>query len=318
MLPHVSFIVCTYNSKVLVAKCLDSIIKQRYKGKIEIILVDGGSDKKTLSLLNKYKNKYNFIRILNNKKRLPEGYGNGKWLGWKQVKGDFVAIVDQDNELQGINWINDMIEPFSDKEIFGCACKLMVDKRDNLTNRYVALQGTDPFFAYRSLDGIINLKKLGEDKGNYTVFENNINNLIITGGNCFVYRKKYLDKLGGYTQDTENILKIIKSGYNKIAIPKNAYTHHMAVKGFSDFIKKKIKWAKSYKGKSNFSYFPKNANGRFKFILNVLFSIIILPYFIIGFIKFIKTKEKAWLLNGWMQFITFFIYFLFTFIRRII
>lgn len=313
----ISFIVCTYNSPELVKKCLNSILKQKYKGKKEIIIVDGGSDKDTQEILNNYKKKFNDIKILHNKKKLPEGYGRGKWLGWKNCHGEFVFIIDQDNELQGENCINEMLKPFEKESIFGCACRLAVKPSDSLTNKYIALVGTDPFFAYRSLDGVINLRRIGEDRRDYTVITLDKDNILITGGNCFVYKKKYLDNVGGYTQDTENISKLIKSGYNKIGVSKKACTHHLATKGFLDFIKKKKKWARAYKQKrkEHFSYMPKNKKERKDFILNLFFILAVLPNLFIAIRQFVKTREKAWFLHPILTFITGFIYFFYTFTR---
>ena len=309
----ISFIVCSYNYPEI-SKCLDSILRQKYKGKIEILIVDGGSNEETLRVIKNYAKRFKNVKILNNKEKLPEGYGKGKWFGWKKAKGNFVAIVDQDNELQGENWINEMLMPFKE-DIFGCACKLVVNKEDSLTNQYIALQGTDPFLAYKSLDGIINLKKIGEDKGNYIIFEINKRNLIITGGNCFVYRKKDLDKVGGYIQDTDNIVRLVNSGKNKIAIPKNAGTHHLAVKSFIDFIRKKKKWAKTYRPAGNFSYIPRTREERKDLIINLFLISTIIPNFFIAIKKIAETGEKAWILHPILTFITEFIYFFYAFVR---
>lgn len=312
----ISFIVCSYNSPELIERCISSILKQKYKGKKEILIVDGGSDEKTLEILNDFKRKYKEIKIINNEKKLPEGDGMGKWLGWKRAGGDFVFIVDQDNEIEGENFIEEMLYPFKNEKIFGCACRLKIDHNDNLTNQYIALVGTDPFFAYRSLDGLINIKNIGIDKGKYSIVELKKDNLMITGGNCFVYKKKFLDEVGGYVQDTENILKLVKNGYNKIGIPKNQYTHHYATKGFVDFIKKKIKWALVYNKKSGeFSYLPKNKEEKNDFVINLLFIVFIVPNLVIATKKFIQTGEKAWFLHPILTFIAGFIYFFLTFIR---
>jgi len=310
----VSFLICTYNSPKLISKCLDSILNQKYKKK-EIIIVDGGSNPETLKIIEEYKAKFKNIRVFHNKNRLPEGYGNGKWMGWKKCRGEFVFIVDQDNELQGKNCLDEMLKPFKEG-VFGCACRLALNPNDNLTNKYISLIGTDPFFAYRSLDGIINLKKIGEDIKDFTIVQLNKNNLLITGGNCFIYKKKYIDKVGGYVQDTENIVRLVERGYDEIAIPKKASTHHYAINGFVDFVRKKIKWARTYKVKNGkFSYLPKNNEETKYFILNLAYSMLILPNLIIAIMQFLKTREKAWFLHSIMPFITGFIYFLFSFMK---
>jgi hypothetical protein len=176
--------------------------------------------------------------------------------------------------------------------------------------------GTDPFFAYRSLDGIKSIKKVGQDKKEYTLVELDRENPLITGGNCFLYKKKYLDDQGGYVQDTENILKLVKAGYNKLAIPKKAFTHHFAVKGFFDFLRKKRKWANSYEKKDKeFSYMPKSRGAKRQFILNLFFISTIIPTTWVGLKQFVKTRKKEWLLHPILSIYTESIYFLYTFLR---
>ena len=313
----ISFIICTYNSPELIKKCADSIISQKYKGNFEIIFADGGSDSKTIKLLNDYKKKLKCVRILINKEKLPEGLGKGKWLAWKNARGEFIAIVDQDNELIGENCIMEMLKPFYTEDIFGCACKVILRKKDSLTNRYIALMGTDPVLAYRSLDGIINLKKNQIEKKDYFIFKINKESIILTGGNCFIYKKSCLDDVGGYVQDTENIMKLVKFGHNKMAVSKKAYTHHFATKGFFDFLAKKKKWAITYSKKRNseFSYTPKTKNERKALILNLFFIFVIIPNIFIATKKYIETRELSWYLHPILAFLTSIIYILFSFVK---
>ena len=52
--PKISIITVCLNSEKTIKKCLDSVINQNYpKKKIEYIVIDGGSDDKTLSIIKK-------------------------------------------------------------------------------------------------------------------------------------------------------------------------------------------------------------------------------------------------------------------------
>ncbi len=320
MKPVISFIICTYNSPYLITKCIDSILKQKYSGKKEILIVDGESNQETLDLIREYEKKNKNIKVINNKEKLPEGYGKGKWLGWKKCKGEYVFIIDQDNELIDEECVENMLIPFKKEKIFGCVCRLFLDKKDNLMNKYTALVGTDPFLAYRSLDFLINFKDLSKE-GDYSIFKIKKDNAIITGGNCFVYNRKILDSVGGYVQDTQNIVNLINRGYNLVAISNKSFTHHSAFNGFFDFIKKKKKWARVYASKnikkknSDFSYIPRTKTERKKLILNIFLITTIFPNFLISLRQVIKTRLKIWAIHPILTFITGFIYFYYAFLK---
>ncbi len=308
----ISFIVCSYNAPELITKCINSILRQKYSGKKQILIVDGGSDEATLNVIENMHKRHGEITLIKNKNKLPEGYGMGKWLGWKKADGNYVFIIDQDNELEGDNCVNEMLMPFEKKDVFGCLCRVKTDYNDNLTNQYVSFMGTDPFLAYRTVDILISLKKIEEDYGKYSLVRISPKNILITGGNCFVYKKKYLDSIGGYIQDTQNVMNLVNKGYDCVAIAKNAHTHHRATKGFFDFIKKKQKWAKTYNfsvEKTNkFSYMPSTKIQRKEFILNLFFIATFFPTLVIAMKKIIETREKAWILHPILSFITLFIY----------
>ena len=308
--PKISILICVYNRPKMTSMCLKSILQQEYNGEVEILLIDGGSDKNTLGLLKNYEKKYPQVQIIYNKKRLPEGYGYGKWLGWKKSTGELIAIVDNDNILQNKFCIKNMTDALlQEKDSFGCACELEYNSHNNFINRYISLQGTDPFMAYNSLDGIIKIKKIGKDKGKYILYEIDKKNPIITGGNCFIYKKNILDKLGGYTKDVENINKLIKSNYNKIVISKLAKTNHLAVNGFLEFIRKKKKWAIEYAtpNETGSSYLS-NKTGRKHFLINLFFISSVIPNIFIGSLMFAKDNKKEWLALPFMKFLTLFIY----------
>lgn len=309
-LPNVSFIIPTYNGKKLVKRCLNAILSQKYPRKnIEIIAVDGGSIDGTLELLKKYP-----VKIINNKKRFPEGKGMGKSQGVKAAKNELIVFVDQDNEIQGDSWLLNMVEPLiKDKEIIGCACKLKVEKRDNITNRYLSLVGTDPFAIYRSIEGRMALNKINlKDEGNYFTYIIKTENCLCTGGNCFIIRKKLLNEIHGYTQDVEMIYELASRGKNKLAIPKNAYTHHLTINNYLEFLKKRNFWAMHQRSKNlegrKYSWEPKTFREYKTFLSFFIKAITIIPNFIISLKCYIKTKESAWLLHAPSVFLITLIY----------
>ncbi len=90
--PLISIIMPNYKSKALEVS-IRSVLKQSYKN-IELIIVDGGSGKKTIKTLKKYNSKIDFWISEKDK---------GMWHAWnkgfKLANGRFVGIVDSSNKL---------------------------------------------------------------------------------------------------------------------------------------------------------------------------------------------------------------------------
>lgn len=290
--------ICTYNGKALVQRLLESIQQQDYPGKIEIICVDGGSSDGTRELLKQFR-----VRIHHNKQRFPEGRGMGKAQGVELAQHEFVLIVDQDNMLVGKDSLKSLVGPLlADKEIFGVACRLYVEKQDNLTNRYLSYVGTDPFAAYRSIEGKLALGKIHlQDAGSYQSYVIQQHDNLCTGGNCFLYRKKDLDEIGGYTQDVDVIAALVRKGRKKIAIPKEARTHHLAVSGFWEFLKKKWKWGWHYALENssgrNVSWYPRGFREHLWMMGYISGNLIVLPNLFIGMKQALHYRDAAWLLH---------------------
>ena len=271
--PFVTFVICSKDKNKL-ANCLRALKTQNYpKNKLEFLIMTGF---------------------------MPEGEGSGKQVGCRIAKGEFIAIVDEDNIVQGPEWLNQMLQPMlEEKTIIGSHCRLLIDHKDSLINQYVALVGTDPLFAYRSVDGLHFRNNKFID---WFEIDMNKSNMLVTGGNCFIYRKSALDAIGGYTQDTDNVASFVEKVICRIAVPNNARTHHLAATSISSFLTKKCYWSKQPISK------------KWKWIEPRLFIEVFINLTIIANIfkaihhYYRDGKEPAWSLHPILAFLTTVIY----------
>ena len=90
----VSIIVPVYNAAKFVSATLDNLLAQNVNK--EIILVNDGSTDESLSILEKYAERYSFIRVIN---KTNGGVSSARNVGLKEAKGDFVMFVDADDQL---------------------------------------------------------------------------------------------------------------------------------------------------------------------------------------------------------------------------
>lgn len=87
---RVSVIIPTYNRSKYLINCLDSVFSQSFKD-FEIIVVDDGSTDNTLSILDKYAHKINYIKQKN------LGVSSARNCGIKNSKGIWLAFLDSDD-----------------------------------------------------------------------------------------------------------------------------------------------------------------------------------------------------------------------------
>jgi len=87
----VSIIIPTYNEEKYIIECLNSIISSdKNTLELEIFVVDGCSSDATQSLVHDFIKKYNFIKILVNKKKIAPTAMN---LGIKASSGDYIFVI---------------------------------------------------------------------------------------------------------------------------------------------------------------------------------------------------------------------------------
>ncbi|EGQ8807488.1 glycosyltransferase family 2 protein [Vibrio parahaemolyticus] len=90
----VSVIMPTYNSAGTVVESIQSVLSQTYKN-WELIIVDDRSTDNTWQVIQTYADKYDNIRIYQNKENL--GAGASRNFAIKKARGRFIAFLDSDD-----------------------------------------------------------------------------------------------------------------------------------------------------------------------------------------------------------------------------
>jgi len=86
---NVSVAIVTYNRSDVIGKCLDSLKKQGRKP-FETIIVDSSPDKKTKSVVKKFRN----VKYFHSQKKLYQPQARN--IALKKAKGDIIAFIDDD------------------------------------------------------------------------------------------------------------------------------------------------------------------------------------------------------------------------------
>ena len=300
MEPYISFVIPMKEQDFRVILLLKSIREQNYpQNRIEIIIIDGGSNPAVLKECKKYN-----VKIYINIKKKAEGAGMGKDQGIWKSSGDFIVIAESDIELIGKNWINNMLKPFKeDSEIFASVPRLYANQKDNISNRYLSYVGVDPFAIFRSIEGQyeLNSKIAKIKKSGYSILKLDNNNPYCMGSNGFMFKKDLIKKVGDYAQDVEFIARLALNNYKKFAVVENAKVWHKNVKNLNDFIKKRVKWTINYtlpkftnKEKYEFIWI----NDKLMFFVFILKNLLFFPNIPISLKKFYTYRDSAWLLHA--------------------
>ena len=94
-------IVACYNSEKYIKRCLDSLVNQT-RQLSEIIIVDDGSYDGSRKIINKYAERYGYIKLI---EKENEGTFHSRIDGMKLINTDYVGFIDADDY-----WVNDAAE----------------------------------------------------------------------------------------------------------------------------------------------------------------------------------------------------------------
>ena len=201
---NISFIIPNYNAESTVDKTVESILKQKYKGKFEIIVVDDKSTDKSINVLSKFR-KYKNFRLIKNEKNI--GLANSLNKAINSAKYELIAIVWCDCILFGENWLTKMIEKFnSDNKIAAVGSNLILPKE--IWQKYNFWNKVNTFEEY-----LRNIKKIKFSRPT-------------------LFNKRLIKEMGMYDnktfriagEDIDIMLKLMKRGY-KIVLADTEIIH---------------------------------------------------------------------------------------------
>ncbi len=127
----ISIIVPIYNAEKYLADCIESLIRQTYTT-LEILLIDNGSNDKSLDICRKYEKGDTRIRVLQEGVRQ---HGSARNKGLSEMKGRYYAFVDADDYVS-VNYISYMYDAAKrfEADLVQCGVVYMYECRDERRN----------------------------------------------------------------------------------------------------------------------------------------------------------------------------------------
>lgn len=288
----VSIIIVNFNGKTYLSNCLKSIFKNNYKN-FEIIIVDNHSTDKSIALVKKqFSNYLKKIKIIELKDNFGPAYARNQ--GVKQAKGEIIAFLDNDTEVDN-NWIIEANKEFKKDKKLGCIQSklLLLDEKNKF----------DYAGDYLNQFGLLSHRATYKDVDNGQF---NKKEIIFAAKSAGMFIKKSVfDKIKGfdndyfiYMEETDLCWRSWLMGYKTIYLPSSIVYH-----GFSGSFKIL---------NNNFAVYNLRFNGTKNYILTIIKNlstknlIKILPkqiciFFLYSvylfFLKF-KFKESLYILLG--------------------
>ncbi|MEM0084793.1 MAG: glycosyltransferase [Candidatus Methanomethylicia archaeon] len=225
-LKRVSIIIPVKNMENSIEDLLKSIMELDYpKDKIEVIIVDGGSNDKTLEIASKYP-----VKIL---KEDGKGPNYGRNIGIKTASGEIYAFTDGDCILPK-DWLKKIVEKIDDEEVGCVGGSVFVAEclKDNLIAKY----------ADESIMRIMPIAKTTEKIHEVKLFKH------LATCNMAV-KRKVIEEIGGFEddlkvfEDIDLIVKICKKGYKVLRSPE-IYVWHKHREGVWKLIKQTFNYGR--------------------------------------------------------------------------
>ena len=216
----VSIIVPVYNAEKTIKRCVQSIICQTYSN-IEVIVINDGSNDKSLHIMEELKKLDKRICIINKKNT---GVSDTRNIGINSAKGQWIMFVDADDYIDA-NTIEEMYNNRKKDILVGINYKIIFPKKtiyvkqkgfyyekQKVINSIIS--GDFPGYIIRFLFEKEILKKIHFDVNTYymedTLFLVNylkyIKGIYIVGKSCY----NYVFNNKSITNSKENIIKNIK------------------------------------------------------------------------------------------------------------
>jgi glycosyltransferase involved in cell wall biosynthesis len=142
--PLVSIVTPSYNQGRFIEDNIISIINQDFSN-IEHIVIDGGSNDKTLNILKKYENKYNLKWI----SEPDEGQSDAINKGFKLTQGEIVGWINSDDGYLYKNTLSYIVNKFYENPDIDIIYGDCLNITEN--NKIIRVIKSYPFFSFETL-----------------------------------------------------------------------------------------------------------------------------------------------------------------------
>jgi len=290
--PFISFVLPVLNAELFLPACLSSIRAQDYpRDRYEILVAEGGSTDGTRRIAEQHD-----CVIVEADGLLAEA---GKQLAFQCAQGDYIAMLDADNEIAATDWLSQAVDALARyPDTLGFESYYLKHASHTHLNRYLTalLLISDPIA--RSLAG--RLRLLRRDHDGVELYELPADGSYPTGANGFLFRSELLEQLKDMPSYHEAAFfpSLIRQGYRQLVKRQGCGVYHHYVSGWGDYLRKRRRAMMVYMlRKEEFSGTWDGAGVGPRKLLTVLYHATLIGPAIEGVVRALATGDADWLLH---------------------
>jgi biofilm PGA synthesis N-glycosyltransferase PgaC len=226
--PPLSILIATYKEEESILSKLESVAKQGYPGRLQVIVINDGSPDKTAELVRGAQANYPWLELVDVEKNA--GKVNALNQGLKQARHSLVLTVDGDSYLYK-DALKNIVERYINDPSHTAAVAGCILVRNSHLNWLAKAQEWDYFH------GIACIKRI------QSLFQGTL----VAQGAFSLYRKAVLEEAGGWPECVgEDIVltwAILKKGY-RVGFCEDACAFTNVPTSLNQFIRQRQRWSR--------------------------------------------------------------------------
>jgi len=279
----IDVIIPTLNSENPLEDCLRSLSKQRFTGKLNIVVIDGGSTDRTIEIAKNFG-----TNIYVKKGMYGAGKNGGRHYGELLTNSPFIWYVDSDNIMVEDTVLSRLVEPLILDSTINISIPLTaLDKNASSFNNWISLN---------EIRKVENMAKKGIPYKDGYLFLTDVDYGLT---NCALVRRTAIESVGGYDSDVRTLGRLRSFGLSKGVIDTKSHFYHNQVDSVLQYLKKWNRRLKFYSKmsendlKNYFVEYPNKYEEHKNLQASIIWEILSSPFNALK--MFYKSGESMWL-----------------------
>ncbi|MGG4090519.1 glycosyltransferase domain-containing protein [Paenibacillus lautus] len=229
----IDVVICVHNGLNAVKQCLNSI-QNNTTQKINVIIIDDGSDQTTKRYLEQYTRQFHYTLIRHDK---PQGYTASANQGLKQSTSRYCVLLNSDTIVTG-QWLERLTETMESDRRIGIVGPLSnAASWQSIPHLDRSRNGLEPNLTIEQMAELVNQ---ASDK--------NFPRVMFLNGFCLMIKKEVIDKIGyfdeknfpiGYGEEDDYCLRARAANF-KLKVATHCYIYHQKSASFGSNRRKKL------------------------------------------------------------------------------